>query len=53
MHFIDKIFFFIKTTLYIRQEIKNKLTHKGGKIYEKYKKKDRYFVDKKHLRTTD
>ena len=42
MHFIDKIFFFIKTTLYIRREFKNKLTLKRVQIYEKYKKKRGY-----------
>ncbi len=47
MHFIDKIFFFIKTTLYIRRVFKNKLTHKSVQIYEKYKKKERLLIDKK------
>ncbi len=41
MHFIDKIFFSFKTTFYIRQEFKNKLTGFDVKIYEKNKKKER------------
>jgi hypothetical protein len=46
MHFIDKIFFFIKTTLYIRQEFKNKLTQNSVIFNEKTKNKSSYSSEK-------